>query len=338
MRLCLAVFFICSLALGAAKAEIIANVQPRLGQKTAPIYTWKTDSGTNKQGTFEFCQIYNMLDNGMNINLAANLKNQQHLALKFLDTKLVVNDNYPLLWQIDNLRPQQIVAKAVNNQTLNIALNSDLITQLANGSTLSLIGPTDQLDIDLVGMNGAVLALQDCVQVHGGTKDIPTLSPTDDLEQATAVDQPPAKLPTLPPKILARFGQAQLMPRQVAVVPASQRHKLPLDFAWDVQDLFVGYKKVDGTMADFNPFMRAYLQGLKVLCAGNMRAEIGQGAVQAKQKAAYQAVDVACDHGGQITVTALLFEHANKQQQVFFIEAPANEGAVAIKARNKLIK
>jgi hypothetical protein len=343
MRLGLAIFLIYGLALSAANAQVVANVQPRLGQKTAPIYTWKTDIGKNKAGVFQFCQLHNMLDNGMNIELAANVKRQQYLALKFLDAKLVPHDNYPLLWQIDNLAPQQVVAKAANAQTLNFALNDALLAQLSGGKTLSLIGPTDQLDIDLVGINGAVLALQDCVQVHGGLAVKPLLPPADSVDlsagvaEKTALKKDSIKLPTLPPKILARFSQAQLTPQQVAVVPPSERHKLPLDFVWDVQDLFVGYKAVGGTMADFKPFMQAYLQGLKTLCAGSMRAETGQGAVQALRQQAYQAVDVACDHGGQITVTALLFEYAQKQQHVFFIEAPAHEGADAIKVRDKLV-
>ncbi len=173
-------FFLLSLSLLLSGAAFAAT-EPAL-QIAKPVYQWRTESDIDKKtGTLNHCLVKNMYDNGTVLMIAENAQGVRRLALHFPQDKMAPGEHYDLTLQVDKRDVFPAEAVAVSPQILTIGIPDVLPDQMRQGQALYLRGPNDEVVYTLEGANGAVMALQDCIETSksGGTKPAMT-EQTDD--------------------------------------------------------------------------------------------------------------------------------------------------------------
>jgi hypothetical protein len=183
-------------------------------QTTKPVYTWHTESENDpKSGQFDHCLVKNMYDNGTLMVLAQNNNGEKRLGLNFPQSKMKEGQHFDLAIQIDRRDVFPVEAVAITPQTMAIAIPDALPDQMRKGQLLHLRGPNDEVVFVLDGMDGAVMALQDCIISQKSKVHSPVMVASNEAPKAPVDEEetpeilPEAKtsavLPT-PPVALAK--------------------------------------------------------------------------------------------------------------------------------------
>jgi hypothetical protein len=110
-----------------------------------------------------------------------------------------------------------------------------------------------------------------------------------------------------------------------------------LDYAWKKDGMSVGVKTVTSS-AGVQFATMAYLRKLRTTCAGPFVAEASLPVKNAVKHLTWLVAEAACAGNKEgDTITAMLFTDSGKAMTVYVIEAPAANGAGAIRARDRLI-
>jgi hypothetical protein len=168
----------------------------------------------------------------------------------------------------------------------------------------------------------------------------PAPSVADNIKSLAQKLEPEKKIdiaqPLLPDALAATMATAGLTPSQMIAKPDGSTNK-PLDYAWLKENLFIGVKQQprvpDAELANAATY---YMKIMKQRCGGPFVAEAALP--QRSNKAYWVVAETACSttRTGD-TIAALLFANDAKGMTVYFIEAPAKDGAKAIKARDAVL-
>ncbi|HEY1096116.1 MAG TPA: hypothetical protein VGF14_02650 [Alphaproteobacteria bacterium] len=185
-------------------------------QITKPIYPWRTetsqkDDPDNKgKKIFSHCMTKNMYDNGILLLIAENSQHQRRLALHFPQDKLTPSDKYALQWQVDRQDSRPVTAIAASPRILAVAIDDAMTQQIMRGNMLFLRGPNDTLVFDMMGVNDAVQALQNCLTTEGVglAAAAPVSAPPPPSALMPAQIAPPA-MPAAAPEAVADAAKNQ---------------------------------------------------------------------------------------------------------------------------------
>ncbi len=163
------------------------------------------------------------------------------------------------------------------------------------------------------------------------------------VAEAPAPTAPASAGSRLPDDLHALFTKAEMLPTAFISTPdknqdKNKESKRPLDFAWMNGELFIGTKQQppvpDVGLTKASVY---YLRMLKDQCTGPFIAEAGT--IVKTPSLSWLVVEAACSPGKKDdTIAALLFANNSKNLSVYFFEAPAKNGAQAIKARDAFLK
>jgi hypothetical protein len=196
----------------AATSQNTHVLAPAKVQITKPIYTWRTESENDKTtGKFDHCLVKNMYDNGTLMILAENNEGVKRIGLDFPQQKMNPGQQFDLAIQVDKRDVFPVEAAAISPQTMAIPIPDALPDQMRKGQTLHLRGPNDEVAFDLAGMDGAVMALHDCIIAQKNSKS-PVMVASNNTEEDTAIATAPVPVPTPAP--------APVQKKQIAAVKA----------------------------------------------------------------------------------------------------------------------
>ena len=359
---------------GLSVVAVTAYAAP--SQVSNPIYEWRTESANDqKTGAFNHCLVKNMYSNGALLMLAENFEGIQKLIIHFPMDKMKPGDKFDLTLQVDRRDTFPVEAAAIEPRILSIAVPAALPDQMRKGSQLFLRGPEDEVVYTLKGMDGAVIALRDCVassKDKNYQKSETQVAETGPQAMPAAPVKPVAKPPVAAPMIDKKvietapaFVAAPALPvpkppAQMAEQPNKPAAKTILPPYW--HDIFakagLAPTALDKTslpqpldytwrqngftlgLKDHFPFDQGinYLQRMKNACGSSFVAESSPIQEDAARHLRWQLTETACSTAAGDKITALFFASVNGQDSMVLIEGPADKGGAIIKARNAVLK
>lgn len=159
-----------------------------------------------------------------------------------------------------------------------------------------------------------------------------------------AAPEPQEKItpaPLLPEDIARVVTKAGVMPTSLLMGKTGNAGNKPLDYAWQQADLFIGVKQlpaITNAAKELSQAATRYLSGLRGRCNGEFVAE-ASNFVAHKTGGGHLLAEIACSprDGNMETIGALLFTSDARAVTVYFVEAPSQKGAQAIKTRNGFV-
>ncbi len=163
-----------SIALGALAAAVLVALGAlgaggALAQVAQPTGRWQAQPVAAEDGSFAYCLTENRYSNGQVLGIARNPTGEFIMLLGVPDGNLPEGKGARLRIKVDQRVDQQATGIFRNAETIEVPIgrNNALYEALMAGITLTVAGPSDQVQFALKGTRRALTDLRQCAERRG---------------------------------------------------------------------------------------------------------------------------------------------------------------------------
>jgi hypothetical protein len=276
-------------------------------------------------GRFGFCLTDHAYPDGRKITFAFSPQKQMNVGVTIPDGKFKIGSRYDLSLVLGNEPARKVRAEAIDEETLLLQMGSNpsFRKKLAASKVLQVGSPSNMITFDLPAMQTRLDDLQKCIKTKANTKN-------DRAAKANAA------MPETLKGLLVTAGFNEITPLSMNDIPPDQR---PADFLWRTGNVMGGVREriipQDKSLSDM---IGLHMKGLKTHCPGKFMAQIGREKKIAELELRTAEASCTPDQGKDIPLSVALVFYTTKNNvfTVFTFEGPAEQGAEAKTARDRL--
>lgn len=285
-------------------AMAVENGASALGQRLAP---WRTQTiKPDRAELVEYCLTEADFSNGASLGIARSFDGQESLIVGFPGAILWVGDGYATQVSVDQNFRRTYQGRAATGEILIVETPAAdrLLETLRRGNELSVrVGGA----VSRFSLEGSAVAFQQLLECSGGAG-------------GTAVAQDP-NAPQAPSALEDILAAAGIGPVKISAVAEGQARER-LDFFWEHRRVLGGVKELPRLAAvAFNEQVKAELQAIKNLCAGQLKDSFEPQANVGK--ASFAKALIRCEETDGSTVAALYFIGTESALTLFYFQGQA---------------